>query len=158
MSLQWSTRLTERSLAIQPKFVEFIPEELLPGVLYISDQYKTALHLCCCGCGEEVVTPLNRAGWEIHRSGEKVSMWPSIGNWDYPCQSHYYIKKNQVAWAESMTKSAIRRVKQRDEQDRARFLKEVNAAKVTSAVLTQKEGRLQKYWAALRKWMGFKQR
>lgn len=154
MSLQWSARLNERTLAIQPQFAEFIPEELLPGMLYISEQYKTALHLCCCGCGEEVVTPLNRAGWEIHRAGEKISMWPSIGNWDYPCQSHYFIRKNQVVWAESMTKAGIRRVKQRDERDRLQFLKEVNTAKINSVASAHREGWFQHFRAVLRKWIG----
>jgi len=43
---------------ITHKFVEFIPEKIEEGVLYISIQYCTAIHNCVCGCGNEVVTPL----------------------------------------------------------------------------------------------------
>lgn len=35
----------------EPDFVEFIPSELAPGVLYISMDYATCSHLCACGCG-----------------------------------------------------------------------------------------------------------
>ena len=148
--------MAQRKLTIQPRFLEFIPEELQPGVLYVSAHYKTALHLCCCGCGQEVVTPLNKAGWEVHCSYGKVTMWPSIGNWDYPCQSHYFIKNNQVVWAELMTKSEIRRVKQRDEHERIKYLGDVNAAKVTSGELKFQEEGWRKVWLArLRNWINF---
>lgn len=52
-----------RQTALPPQFVEFIPEQLEDGVLYISERHGTAIHLCCCGCGTELVTPLNPAGW-----------------------------------------------------------------------------------------------
>src|SRR5207248_2134638 len=61
-----------------PQFVEFIPEELEPGVVYISTAYATASHLCACGCGNKVVTPLGRAEWELIFDGERVSLFPSI--------------------------------------------------------------------------------
>jgi hypothetical protein len=38
--------------------VNSISAVLVPGVIYISERYATAVHLCCCGCGYEVVTPL----------------------------------------------------------------------------------------------------
>jgi hypothetical protein len=59
---------------IQPEFVEFIPERLNPGILYVSRRFSTATHLCCCGCGSEVVTPLNPAKWRLTERGGKVSL------------------------------------------------------------------------------------
>jgi hypothetical protein len=44
---------------IQHKFVEFMPEVIEEGVLYISVEYCTSVHKCACGCGNEVVTPLS---------------------------------------------------------------------------------------------------
>ena len=41
---------------IAHEFVEFIPEKLEEGVVYVSFEYATAMHLCCCGCGREVST------------------------------------------------------------------------------------------------------
>ena len=37
---------------------------------------------CCCGCGEEVVTPFSPAQWQMSFDGEAVSLHPSIGNWN----------------------------------------------------------------------------
>ena len=100
---------------LKPSFVEFVPDHLEDGVLYISERFRTCSHNCCCGCGEEVVLPLSPAEWQLRRDGDSVSIWPSVGNWDYPCKSHYVIRWNQVLWAGSMTSHQIKRVKQRDE-------------------------------------------
>lgn len=82
------------------RFVEFVPEKLEPGVLYVSITYGTASHLCCCGCRREVVTPIARSGWKLTYDGETVSFSPSIGNWNLPCKSHYWISESRVEWAE----------------------------------------------------------
>lgn len=84
---------------IQFKFVEFIPSELEEGVLYISIEYKTAVHKCVCGCGNKVVTPLTPTDWEITFDGKTVSLSPSIGNWNFKCKSHYFITKNRIRHA-----------------------------------------------------------
>lgn len=81
------------------QFVDSAPTHLADGVLYISIRYTTALHTCCCGCGREVVTPLSPAQWSLLFDGETVSLTPSIGNWNYPCRSHYWIRRNEVVWA-----------------------------------------------------------
>ena len=82
----------------QPVFVEYAPAILEPGRLYISMRYHTVLHLCACGCGEEVVTPLDPDEWQLFFDGKTVSLYPSIGNYRFPCHSHYYITKNKVRW------------------------------------------------------------
>ena len=56
------------------KFVEPIPERLEEGVLYISIHYATGMHLCACGCGHQVVTPLSPTDWEMTFDGETVSL------------------------------------------------------------------------------------
>lgn len=79
---------------IVPVFVEFIPEEMERGVLYISEKYECANHLCLCGCSNQTVTPLGASGWQIHKNGDKVSLTPSIGNYQFACKSHYIITNN----------------------------------------------------------------
>jgi hypothetical protein len=81
---------------IQHKFVEFIPENLDEGILYITLEYATALHKCACGCGNEVVTPLSPKDWKLIFDGKTVSLYPSIGNWRFPCSSHYWIENNRI--------------------------------------------------------------
>lgn len=81
---------------IQHKFVEFIPSTLEDGMLYISIEYKTAVHKCVCGCGNKVVTPLTPNDWEFTFNGKTISLSPSIGNWSFECKSHYYIIRNNI--------------------------------------------------------------
>lgn len=81
---------------LEHQFVETIPEVLDPGVLYVSMEFGTATHQCCCGCGEEVVTPFTPTDWKLTYDGETVSLWPSIGNWNLACRSHYVIRGGKV--------------------------------------------------------------
>lgn len=85
---------TIKKVPIEPVYVELIPGELKPGKLYISKKYNIAIHLCLCGCGEQVVTPLGDTGWSLSEKGDKVSLSPSIGNYNFPCKSHYIITNN----------------------------------------------------------------
>jgi len=89
------------------RFIEFVPDELEDGVLYISIPFATATHRCCCGCREEVVTPLTPTDWSLIFDGETVSFTPSIGNWSFGCRSHYWIRHNQVVWAPEWSESQI---------------------------------------------------
>lgn len=82
-----------------PVLVDEIPpsNDMQSGYLYISHKYGTAVHYCACGCGEEVVTPLSKDGWSLHFNG-RFSLTPSIGNFQFPCRSHYYITNEEVCW------------------------------------------------------------
>ena len=119
---------------IRPEYVEFIPEQLEEGVLYISERYHTAIHKCCCGCGQEVVTPLSLAEWSVKRNGDRVSLWPSIGNWSYPCRSHYVIRESRVLEANAMTERQIQRVKANDRAEKAAQIHRTNHAKEVAAL------------------------
>lgn len=89
------------------KFVEYIPDNLKSGVLYISITYKIVIHKCCCGCGQEVVTPISPVDWKLIFNGESISLYPSIGNWSFDCKSHYWIENNKVKWAKRFSKKKI---------------------------------------------------
>ena len=97
--------------------VDFVPERLTPGVIYVSRRFSTASHLCCCGCGLEVVTPLNSAKWRLSESMAGVSMHPSVGNWSFPCRSHYWIEEGRVLWAGAMSSRSIAKVRRGDRRD-----------------------------------------
>ena len=114
---------------IRPEYVEFIPEHIEEGVLYISERYRTAVHMCCCGCGREVVTPLSPAEWLVKRNGGRVSLWPSIGNWSYPCRSHYVIWDSRILEAKAMTERQIQRGKANDRADKTAQIRRTNHAK-----------------------------
>lgn len=100
--------------SLRHEFVQYIPEQLEEGVLYVSVEYATTAHKCPCGCGNEVFTPLSPTDWELIYNGQTVSLKPSIGNWSFPCQSHYWIEKSRISWAPSWTSQQIERGRERD--------------------------------------------
>lgn len=89
------------------EFVEYIPNDLKDGTIYVSMSFATATHKCCCGCGEKVVTPLSPTDWKLIFDGESISLDPSIGNWNSNCKSHYWIRRNQVLWAQQWPQEKI---------------------------------------------------
>lgn len=106
---------------MRPAQVEFIPKELEEGVLYVSSRFSTASHLCCCGCGTKIVTPIHPTEYSLTVRNGLVSLHPSIGNWNHPCQSHYFIRNNQIVWAGNMTPAQIRSGRAFDDAQKDRY-------------------------------------
>lgn len=102
---------------ITPELVELAPRDLQPGRLYISNKYRAAVHLCCCGCGEKVVTPLSPAEWQAEVSHGRATLHPSIGNGAMACMSHYFIRNNRVIWCTPLSKMQAKTVFVRDQRD-----------------------------------------
>ncbi|GAB3855833.1 hypothetical protein GCM10029963_51210 [Micromonospora andamanensis] len=103
-----------RLAAVRHEFVEYIPAHLEDGVIYISIEYATVVHACCCGCGQKVVTPLHPAQWRLTFDGESISLDPSVGSWNLACSSHYWIKRNRVQWARAWSQDEIKAGRRRD--------------------------------------------
>jgi Family of unknown function (DUF6527) len=103
-----------RTAFLRPKFVRAIPEKLDAGMLYVSIDFATVAHSCCCGCGREVVTPLTPTDWKITYDGVSISLFPSIGNWNFPCRSHYGIDSGRVVWASQWSDDMIAANRARD--------------------------------------------
>lgn len=75
------------------------------------------------------MTPLNPAQWRIIEKNGKISLNPSVGNWSYPCQSHYFIKNNRIVWAEAFSEAAIKRVQARDQWALGSYIANKNVAR-----------------------------
>lgn len=102
------------------QFVEFIPEHLEPSVVYVSIPYATVAHLCACGCGFQVVTALAPHAWRLTFDGESITLFPSIGNWTFPCRSHYWIKNNRVKWSYQWSDEEIEAGRRAEREKRER--------------------------------------
>lgn len=100
------------------KFVKNAPDKLEDGVIYISIEYASILHKCPCGCGNEVVTPLSPNDWQLTFNGQTISLYPSIGNWSFKCQSHYWITNDTVKWAPKWTKKEIEDGRRKDKRNK----------------------------------------
>lgn len=84
-----------------------MPSTLESGVLYVSTEFEIAVHLCACGCGSKVRTPLGPTDWSVTRQRNGPTLTPSIGNWQLECQSHYWITDGDVRWAEKWSEEQV---------------------------------------------------
>lgn len=140
------------------QFVTSTPRELSPGVLYVSLEYCTMLHLCACGCGRKVVTPLSPNDWNMTFNGKTITVRPSIGSWSLPCQSHYVIKHGMVVWANQWSDEQIKNGRDADlGRKRGRSAAEADKPRERSAELERKSIRLNWLQRALH-WVGEKLR
>jgi hypothetical protein len=89
-----------RDVRLTPRFVEYMPDTLEQGVLYVSERFQLAIHLCACGeCGIKTVTPFGSPqGWDYSYENGEVTLHPSIGNQQFPCRSHYWVRRNVIEW------------------------------------------------------------
>ncbi len=142
---------------LEHRFVQYLPETLEPGILYISLEYVTASHLCCCGCGEEVVTPLSPVGWRMTFDGETISLWPSIGNWNLQCRSHYIIERGRIVVAAPWSNEQVAAERKRDSKAKAEFLGEPKEAPLVpepadaGPIQSEKESWWREMWG---RWFG----
>jgi len=100
---------------LRHEFVEQFPDQPTDGTVYVSMLFASAMHLCCCGCGNRVVTPLSPSGWTLTFDGRTISLDPSIGNWSFPCQSHYWIVKDRTDWSRRWSRGEIVEGRDRDQ-------------------------------------------
>jgi hypothetical protein len=103
--------------SISHDFVGAIPVQLEEGKLYVSIRYRTAVHLCACGCGNKVVTPIKPPRWHLSYDGESVSLAPSVGSHQFPCRSHYWIENDKIRWARPWTDEEVKAGHLRDAKD-----------------------------------------
>lgn len=115
------------------RFETSFPDRLEPGILYISLKYDTTAHLCACGCGNPVLLPLHPTGWRFTYDGTDVSLSPSVGNWSFPCRSHYWIDHGHVRWSSTWTDAQVQAGRECAVRERTGKVGQVAAADVPSA-------------------------
>lgn len=101
---------------IRHEFVDLVPDDLDEGVLYVCIPYTTVMHKCFCGCGHEVVTPLAPRQWSLTFDGETITLTPSIGNWSFPCRSHYWVRAGKVRRARAFTDAEVAELRADDHE------------------------------------------
>ena len=128
------------------KFVNTIPETIEEGIVYVSIPYETVIHKCCCGCGNEVVTPLSPTDWKLTFDGESITLYPSIGNWSFDCRSHYFIEKNKVVWSTSYSAEEIKKVRKVDSEDKYVYYEKERKEKNEFYKKTEKVEETKSFW------------
>ncbi|HCL81909.1 MAG TPA: hypothetical protein DHW81_06740 [Nitrospiraceae bacterium] len=124
-------------MKIELQRVHYMPKELKLGVLYVSEEFGAAAHLCACGCGSKIRTPLGPTEWALEETDIGPTLRPSVGNWQQECQSHYWIYRGEIRWADKWTPKQIA-VGRRDEEERRRAYYD--------AFDSQRGGALRRFW------------
>lgn len=117
--------------------VHFMPKELKPGVLYVSEEFDIAMHLCACGCGSKIRTPLGPTEWAVEETGSGPSLYPSVGNWQQTCQSHYWINRGEIRWAGKWTPEQIAAGRRHEEERRRAYY---------DALDSKHAGKMRRFW------------
>ena len=92
------------------------PDAPEQGKFYHSEEFRTSLHLCACGCGQRVVLPIKPAGWTLRQGASGFSIAPSVGNREFECRSHYLIRDGRVDWLSAMSDAEVRISRSADQQ------------------------------------------
>lgn len=124
--------------------VHYMPKVLEPGLLYVSEEFGAAAHLCACGCGTKIRTPLGPTEWSVEETSEGPTLQPSVGNWQQACRSHYWIWRGHVEWHGNWTQAQIAAGRRREEQRRHAYFSERDK---------QRSGERLTVWQRLRKWL-----
>jgi len=132
-------------MKIELQRVHYMPKELKPGVLYVSEEYGTAAHLCACGCGAKIRTPLGPTEWKLEVTESGPTLCPSIGNWQQACQSHYWIYRGEIEWADKWAPEQIAKGRRSEEERRRAYY---------DALDRQRGGVVQRGWRWLKGLLG----
>lgn len=116
--------LARMNSKIELKRVEFIPKVPEAGILYVSERFQVAVHSCPCGCGNKIVTPIGPSEWEFTEEGGKPSLYPSVGNWQIPCRSHYWITDGEIQWSYQWSEKMIKAGRRKDKAKLEKHLRQ----------------------------------
>jgi hypothetical protein len=98
--------------------VHYLPKELEEGFLYVSIEFGVAGHLCPCGCKNKIITPLDSTEWTFKEVNNKPTLFPSIGNWQLPCKSHYWITDGVIEWSYQWSNKQIKEGRKAEDKKR----------------------------------------
>jgi hypothetical protein len=145
-----------RQMKVTHEFVDYIPDALKEGTVYVCVPFATAVHKCCCGCGNEVVTPLSPTDWKLIFDGQSISLDPSVGNWSFPCQSHYWIRRNKVVWARRWSQKEIEVGRAHDRLAKKSYFDSTEAPiasdRETSVDRSGESKPAESFWRKLKRW------
>ena len=131
----------QKLLTIKLQRVRYVPKVLEPGLLYVAEEFGAALHLCACGCGAKVSTPLGPTEWSLKETASGPSLHPSVGNWQLPCKSHYWISGGKIVWASQWTPEEIAAGQQAEDRRRRAYYEQLDR---------QRPGIFRRFWGWLK--------
>ena len=87
---------------VQVESMSDVPKKL-KGDLYIvgMSKPKWAILACPCRCGDRIDVNLmasRQPAWQLTKSGQEVTLHPSLWMPKEKCGSHFWIRRNRIDW------------------------------------------------------------
>ena len=87
---------------VQVESMSDVPKKL-KGDLYIvgMSKPKWAILACPCRCGDRIDVNLmasRQPTWQVTKSGQRVTLHPSLWMPKEKCGSHFWIRQNRIDW------------------------------------------------------------
>ncbi|CAL66566.1 DUF6527 family protein [Christiangramia forsetii] len=114
--------------------VEYLPKDLEQGILYVSEEFGIAGHLCPCGCDNKIMTPLDPSEWSFKEITNKPTLYPSIGNWQLPCRSHYWITNGNIEWSYDWSEEEIIAGREAEARKRKAYYDDLEAKQTKKSI------------------------
>jgi hypothetical protein len=101
--LSWIFAFCKRKKLYKIRYVDDIPDKLLPDLLYIvrNENYDwQAVMRCPCGCNKTLQMNLIREyhpSWKYKIEKKAISLYPSIHR-QVGCKSHFFLTKGKIVW------------------------------------------------------------
>jgi hypothetical protein len=108
-------------MKIKLEYVQYIPKQLQPGTLYVAKEFGAVAHLCPCGCGSKIRTPIGPTEWKLIINNNRPTLNPSVGNWQLECKTHYWIFNGEVIWAPQWTDERIEKGRKIENKKRLEY-------------------------------------
>jgi len=67
---------------------------------------------------------LSPVDWSLRESSGGPTLFPSIGNWQQPCKSHYWIRNGRVVWEGQWTSAEAAAGRARDHARAEQYFEE----------------------------------
>ena len=83
--------------------VECMPNERESGVLYVSEEFGIALHLCACGCGSKIKTLLGLVDASEDEQDQPQALRGPAGKLPVSRSNHSW----RIVWAEKVDTEQI---------------------------------------------------
>jgi hypothetical protein len=92
--------------------VDRTPATLVDGVVYHNEDFELAALSCACGCGHRI-TLLVPDSHQVFDHGGFATVRPSIGVFDAPCLSHFFVTAGDVEWLDAFSQPSAAAIMQR---------------------------------------------
>ena len=80
------------------------------------------------------MTPLDPSEWSFKETNNKPTLYPSIGNWQIPCKSHYWITDGIIEWSYEWSEEEIIAGRNAEERKRKVYYKDLQSKQTKKSI------------------------